>query len=431
MNKLFSKLLLLLSLIILTVSSVCYADEVVAISETYAEAEVSSSEETTEDDIYSGDLYLFDNNIVMDKLVDGNVFIIGNKVNITGKINGNLFVLANELQFNESVVSYSIYACANTIYYNGGCHYGDLYVASNSFESTYDSFVARDLKLVSSNTILKSAIGRDADLISNYIDLGKDEDIPVIYNNLRYSAVKEIEIPEGVITEDGSVEYIKRNSIDNSIGDILIGFATSIVTVLAIYIILSKLTPNFLEKLTSDKLSFVKLLKLFGIGFATLVVTIILFTLLFITIVGIKFAFILALMFAILCLISVPVLSIKLANILKPVLKIEKVSMYYLILILVSIILYGLGIIPLIGGLLGLVIKITAIGSLVSCFIPHKELTEEEKTAIEEAKKQAKEMKKNKKQEKLETKNEKKTKKSFSNKQKESSTKKTKKENKE
>ena len=413
MNKLFSKLLLLLPLIILTISSVCYANEIVAISETDVESAVSSNEGTTEDNIYSGDLYLFDNNIVMDKLVDGNVFIIGNKVNITGKINGNLFVLANELQFNESVVSYSIFACANTIYYNGGCHYGDLYVAANSFESTYDSFVARDLKLVSSNTILRSAIGRDADLISDYIDLiGEDpDDIPIIYNNLRYSSIKEIEIPEGVITKDGSVEYIKRNSIDNSIGDILIGFATSIVTVLAIYIILSKLTPNFLQKVSSDKLSFVKLLKLFGIGFATLVVTIILFTLLFITIVGIKFAFILALMFAILCLISVPVLSIKIANILKPVLKIEKVSMYYLILILVSIILYGLGIIPLVGGLLGLVIKITAIGSLVTRFIPHKELTEEEKTAIEEAKKQAKEMKKNKKQEKIETKNEKKTKK--------------------
>ena len=49
-----------------------------------------------------------------------------------------------------------------------------------------------------------------------------------------------------------------------------------------------------------------------------------------------------------------------------------------------------------------------AIGLLIYIHMPHKELTEEEKAAIEEAKKQAKEEREKRKQEKLEAKSAKK-----------------------
>ena len=412
MLKKFSKILLASLLIVLTISSfsVCYADidgektksvteEAVTTSETEETTDAATTSES-EEEIYEGDLYLFDNNIVMDKLVDGNVFLFGSNVEVTGQVNGNLFVFANKVSFNESYVRYSIFACANSVYYNGACN--DLYVSTTDLEMTYDSYVVRDLKALSASSVIKAAVGRDVDLIGTNVNFGEGENIPIIYGDLRYSAIKELEIPEGVITESGSVTYtspyaINSENIVATIIDIAIGFLTAIVTVLAIYIIMKKSAPNFLEKLSVNKLSALKLLKAFGIGLLASIVVLIFFVLLLVTTVGINLAFILALLFIILCIIAVPVLSIKITNALKPTLKIEKTSMFYLILILVSIILYGIGLIPFVGTLLGLVIKLIAIGLLVDIYLPHKELTDEEK----ESKIQAKEKRK---QEKLEAK---------------------------
>ena len=177
--------------------SVCFADNAGDHAKTMTISENAGDNvkatETTENtvneeepEIYNGDLYLFDNNIVMDKLVDGNVFVFGNNVEVTGQVNGNLFVFANKLTFNNCYVRYSIFACANSVNYNGACN--DLYVASSTLEMTYDSYVVRDVKAVSSDVIFKAAVGRDVDLSCGKVDFGEGENIPVIYGSLRYSA---------------------------------------------------------------------------------------------------------------------------------------------------------------------------------------------------------------------------------------------------
>lgn len=412
MLKKFSKFLLALLLIIATLSSIslCFATDAVTISETTENTDAVATSET-EEEIHSGDLYLFDNNVVMDKLVDGNVFIFGSNVEVTGQVNGDLFVFANNVNFNKSYVRYAIYACATSVKYDGACN--DLYVATTDLEMTYDSYVVRDLKALSKTNIIKAAVGRDVDLIGDTVNFGKGEDAAVIYGNLRYSLPEEIEIPEGVITESGNVTYtksplttddFKSASTLSTITDIIVRFGTAIVTTLAIFIIISKLSPSFIEKISEDKFSFVKILKTFGIGLLSLLVILIFFILLAGTSVGAKLAIILLLLYIIVWLISVPALCIRITNLLKPVLKIEKTSMFYLILVLVCIILYGVGIIPVVGGLLGFIITMIAIGSLIDVYLPHKELTDEEKAIIEEAKKEAKENKEKRKQEKLEAK---------------------------
>ena len=376
MSKKISKLLLTLLLIIVTISSfsVCFAE---VNGETTKAVTTSENEDTTtaqnttstEDEIYNGDLYLFDNDIVMDKLVDGNVFIFGSNVEVTGQVNGNLFVFANDLKFNECYVRYSIFACAKSVYYNGACN--DLYVASSNLEMTYDSYVVRDVKAVSADVIFKAAVGRDVDLFCSTIDFGETGSTPVVYGNLRYSANSENTIPEGVMVGDGTVTYTKpsesnKNAAENAVG-ILVGFLTCIATVLVIYVLIKKFIPEFSEKLSNEKLSVLKLLKSFGIGLLVAILFAILFIILLMTAVGVKLAFILALLFATICLVSVPTLTIVITNALKPALKIEKASMFCLILVLVSIVLYGVTLIPFIGVALGFIINILSIGLLLTC----------------------------------------------------------------
>lgn len=415
MLKKFSKFLLSLLLIILTISSVsvCYAE--VDGDKTKAVTTAETTEETpTEQEIHNGDLYLFDDDIVINQLVDGNVYVFGSNVEITSEcqINGNLFIFANKVNFNSSYVAASTFICANSVYFNGTC-YNNLYVLANKLDMTYDALVYRDLKVSASNVTLKSAIGRDVDLFCNTVDFGSEEDVPAIYGNLRYSANKEIEIPEGVISGEGSITYTNPSALENtSVTDILIGFATCIITVLVIYAISKKSTSKFAEKLCNKKLSVIGLLKAFGMGLASIIIVTLAFILLLASVVGAKLSIILILLYAIICIVAVPALSIIIANALKPVLKIEKTPMFYLILVLVSVVLYGITLIPFVGGLIGFIIKMIAIGLLIDIYIPHKELTDEEKAVIEEAKKQAKENKEKRKQEKLEAKEAKKKEKS-------------------
>ena len=418
MLKNFSKFLLSALLIILTISSLtfCYATEAVTTSETAETTDAVTTSETEEssttDEIHNGDLYLFDNDIVMDKIVDGNVFIFGGNVEITGQVNGNLFVFANTVNFNESYVVDSTYICANSVYFNGVCN-NNLYVATNKLEMTFNAVVYRDVKAVSSNIICKAAIGRDADLLCNTLDMGEEEDIPLIYGNLRYTSNNEIEIPEGVMAQAGTVTYTKPTNINIettavSVTTLLMGIVTSIVTALVLYFIIRKFTPNFAKKISNQKFSAVQLLKAFVKGLITMIVISILSILLLITVVGANLGVILTLLFATLCFIAVPTLTISITNALRPALKIEKTSMFCLILVLISIVLHGITLIPFVGGILGIVIKLVGIGLLINIYIPHKELSEDEKAA-KKAKKQEKiEAKLAKKQEKLESKDAKK-----------------------
>lgn len=413
--KLFAILFIVLTII--SSFSLCFADEtkneVATTNNATQEPTTAEQAEGTENkDVHNGDLYIFEPNVKMDKLVDGNVYIMGNNVEITGQINGNLFVLANSIKFDNSYVRYTIYACAKDIYYNGACN--DLYAATQKLDMTYDSYVIRDVKAVSNNTIFKAAIGRDVDLQTNSLSLGEEEQVPIIYGNLRYSANQEQEIKDGIV--EGEVTYNANSVKDNSksvgenIKDIAITFLTVIVTALVIYLVLSKLTPNFVNNLANN-ISAGKIAKTCLKGLAIFVAGIVISLVLLITEIGVKLAFIIILGLILIALFTVPLTAIYIANALKPVLKIEKTLLYYVVLALVAVILQGITYIPFVAGIISFIIFIFGYGLLITTVWKNKELSEEEKQEKIAKKEAAKALKKEKKAEKAKLKEEKKSKK--------------------
>lgn len=404
MLKKFSKLLILL-LVVLTICSFssCFATDAVVTSETESQAE----DTTSTDNIHYGDLYLVGNDIVLDKIVYGSVFIIGNTVEVIGQIENDLYVIANTLKIDASVtngglVQGKIYALANSIDFNGACSY--LYTICNNIDMTYYSYVVGNAKIASSKATILSAIGRDLELLCNKANFGEANNIAAIYGNLTYASLNDIEIPEGIVSKDITHKRFISTLHNYSFKNIIVAIISATVTVLALYFILNKFTLCFVEKLNNKKLSAFNLLKAFGIGLATILLTALASLLLLITVVGAKLGIILALVFVVLCFVSVPALSIAIAKALKPVLKIEKTVIFLLILSAVSIALYGLTLIPFAGIILNLIIKVTAIGLIVYNYLPHKELSDEEKAKKAEAKKLKKEEKQKRKQEKLEAK---------------------------
>lgn len=383
--KLFAILLIVLTII--SSFSLCFAEETNETTTDVSTTTEETSEDTSEEEIYEGDLYLFDSNVVMDQLVDGNVYIMGNNITISGQVNGNLFVFGDSIKFDNCYVRYSIYACAMDIYYDGACN--DLYVATQNLEMTYDSYVVRDVKAMSNNTILKAAIGRDVDLQTNSADFGSGEEVPIIYGNLRYSANAEKTFEDGIV--EGDITYTANNNI---IATILL-FVTSVVTVLVIYALLNKFNPKCINKL---KYSPIEILKAFGIGLLTIIIAVAIAILLFFTTIGINLALIILAILVLFKLLAVPTVTVFVTNLLKPVLKIEKSIIYYLVLVLVSVILCALTLIPFyVGTAISAIITVLGYGLIIFNFLPKKEISEEEiqsKLAAKEAKKSLKQEKK-------------------------------------
>ena len=389
------KLLALLLAIVTIISSfsICFADE----ENSSAENDITPiSDDTTttatSDDnnknVYEGDLYLFESNVTMDKLVDGNVYIFGNNVTVTGQVNGNLFVMGNNIKLDQCYIRYSIYALGNSIYYNGACN--DIYALAKKLEFTYDSYVVRDVKAAANSTVFQSAIGRDVDLKTSSVNFGSDDKVPLIYGNLRYSADNEKALADGVV--EGETTYTSNNifasnkSVGENILSIVSAFLLVVVTSLVIYALLNKFNPECIKKLNYSPIS---LLKAFGIGLLTIVAGALIALVLFITSIGAKLGLIVSALLVLLGLLSTPIVAILVTNLLKPVIKAEKAIMYYIVLALVSIILYGLTLIPFVGGLISFIIIALGYGLIVRNFVPEKELTPEE-LAAKEDKKQAK-----------------------------------------
>ena len=82
--------------------------------------------------------------------------------------------------------------------------------------------------------------------------------------------------------------------------------------------------------------------------------------------------------FALIGLFATPLAAIYITNALKPVLKIEKTILYYVVLALVAIILQGITYIPIVGEIISIIVFLLGYGSIVSIVWKSKVVSEEE-----------------------------------------------------
>lgn len=338
---------------------------------------------TEDNNILYEDLYLFDNNVTMDKIVDGNVYIFGDKVKVTGKVNGNLFIFANEITFaspydendtehseeNYSYVTGSIYACANKIEFNAIAR--DIYIACNDFNMSYESYILRDVRIAASNISLRGYITRDAHLYGNSFDFGtkneneEENNSALICGDLHYYATSEISIPEGVVIGETSFTKFDNSDDVKTVGDYLMDLLSAIIYTLVIYLVFIWLAPKFFDN-TSELLK-TSSLPIFGIGTLILIVVpIVAFILLCLSLVSVSFT--LATVYGLLLAISFTVVSGSLTYLLKD--KLGFADKKLLLLLITTIVLWGLKQIPFVGVIFTLAISIFGLGLIIRkvCF---------------------------------------------------------------
>ena len=161
------KIFILCLLLIFTLSSFCLATSKETNVNKNAIQATTTNEKQESVSILNTDVYIANNNVVIENTVNGNVFAYGSSVTIQGEIQGDLFVLSNHLIIeNSAKVSGNIFAYATTIIVSGTV--SDIYAYTSSFSLEKGAIVERDLKLYCNQATLNGKVEKDV-----YIATGK------------------------------------------------------------------------------------------------------------------------------------------------------------------------------------------------------------------------------------------------------------------
>lgn len=392
-----TKLIVLLTCIIMFISTFCFATDDIVPGEnarttedgvqTENEAVVTSEENNTQltEEIYSGDLYLFGYDVVMDKLVDGNVFIFGKNVEITGRVNGSLFVFGDKVTFGENTyIVQSIYACANSLTLNGGAN--DLYAAANVIDMNYNAFMIRDLRVLANTFNFQGGVGRDAFVEANNFNFETTSgSSAIVYGNLTYSSNKELELSNEVV--QGEINYSNpqnfehTDSIQEIILNKIINLLTTILFTAVVFLLIAWLAPKFVE-VSKDYIG-KKALTSFGIGILAFILAIFVSFALLFSYIGVPLAFAIFGVFTLMMAISFTITTTCITFKAKEKFNFSKKYLTIITLVVVTIILWVLEQIPYIGIIISIIVNMFGLGTLLSyLFIKNKK-----ETTVKETKK--------------------------------------------
>ena len=342
--------------------------------ETNGEQDITTTE-NEEPEIYNDNLYLFNDNVVMNQLVDGNVYIVGQNVEITGKVNGSLFVIADKVTFSkDSYIMQSIYVCANELYLNGAAN--DLYAIANKVDMSYDSFMLRDLYVVADSFNFNGGAGRNAFVSAKDFNFVNTEgSAAIVYGNLTYTSSNELTLSNNLV--QGEIKYSKyenafgEKSVQDIILDYIVDFLKVLLYTVAVFLLALWLAPKFVEKSSSfiGKKSAMAL----GVGIISCVVAIIVSICLLFSVIAIPLGFAIFVLFMLMLSIAFAVTTICITNKVKEKFKFNNKYSTALTLILVTLILWALEQIPYVGFVVSIIVSLIGFGiTLLYLFTKNK-----------------------------------------------------------
>ena len=340
----------------------------------------------TEENFKQHDVYLTGDDITIDYVVDGNLFVMANNVTINSQIGGDAFIFANTVTVGEQGYIFSnLFTVATTVNVQGVVY--DLYSLADTTNIT--GYVYRDIKVSSNNLNIFGTIGRNAFVNSNNIAFSQTADVTeesttvatqgMINGNFEYTAKNEMTIPDGVVT--GEVKYTQANTGNNNgIQSYLISLGTILATVILVWLVSLWLTPKFAKN--TDLINKKSILPQIGLGILTPIVLVIVSIIL--VLIGITAPFgllVLGLTFLLIA-ISTSVFIIAINNMICNKLKIQKTIGILGMLIVTAAVLWLIGLIPYVGGIVGIIAMIIGLGIIVYSLVKKDKKQEEKQQEV-------------------------------------------------
>lgn len=239
------KILVLCFICFLCFSSVCMASDNSNLPQART-TDVSSNMVS----VLNTDVYIAEDNAIIENTVNGNAFAYGKNVIIKGTIHGDLLVTGNTVTIEDTaVISGNVFVAAGTIYFNGKAT--DVYAIGQNFVLDKSASITRDIRLYVAQLTLKGSIGRNAYVAAGNIVV-EENSSDLIQGNLEYSASKDLNVPREAVR--GEIKFTQMAVEQPNMAQIISGYITSFVNVLvyaiAVVLIITFLTTKFIDKAT-------------------------------------------------------------------------------------------------------------------------------------------------------------------------------------
>ncbi len=317
------------------------------------------------------DVYLFDEKIVYNESVNGNVYAMGKNVEVNSSIiSGNLFVCGDNVIINADI-SGSLFICANKVTIKSGAN--DAYIAADTVRFEDNSYIYRDVRVAASDVEVKGYIYRNLYSGADNISIASNGVAGVagtIYydGNLNVSDKSKI---GNIVKIETPIKEKETSVFDESIIDIL----SKVVSALVIIGILTLITRN--KEVVKKNENYV-IDALVGLALMFLVPVIAIACM--ITIIGIPVGLLLIMVYIMLLFVSIYVAALKIA---KVIMRGNSNVIKYIVAIIIYVTFECIGMIPVAGGILKLIIIAYGFKTIMSLAF-QKTATKEDKEKKED-----------------------------------------------
>lgn len=353
------------------------AEQVDVIAEEPA-ADASSDAGVTESEvkITEDDIYKMEENVVVEGLVDGNVYVIGETVTIKDAvIYGNLYAMAGKIEVTNASIGGSVYVMADDIVFSGTTN--DVYALGKNVECDLDAYIWRNLKVGAENLNVNCEIGKNLYAAVEELEVG---DRTVVGGIMEYSSNKEGNISEGA--QIGEVKFNqKAQKVVEETSPNVAEYALNAVSVILKTAIISVVLIIWVSKFKMIKRTgnvATDLLKSMCKGAGVFVLFPVISLSLMLTILGMALGFSVLAIYAILLYSATTVMALEIAyRILAKKNEGEiKNGKIIGLSIVVALVIWAIGLIPLIGGCVKFILILMGLGVL--CDIMFQKAKKEE-----------------------------------------------------
>lgn len=366
MLKRNSKLITFLAIIMLFLTTTfTFAENEItttSVEDTNTSTEQNAVAENTADTVQK-DVYIFEDNINIDYIVEGNLFIFGSNVTVNEYVEGDVFAIGKNVTLNSEVISGNVFALGEALTVNSQLY--DLYAAGNTITIGQNARIYRDAHIAASKINMFGAVVRNADFAFENISFGSGETKGIIYGNL----TAETDVDKSVLSDSvyGTLTVNPSTSNDSYVDDsldvksVVESAVMAIASAIILYFIFKKLMPEFTEKLNEEVVS-KKALGNFGIGLISLIAIPVASIILMILILTLPLAFLLLAAYIITLALANVIITIAIAKYFMKKFDISSILKELGIIALVSLALILIGYVPFLGGIVGFVKVMLALG---------------------------------------------------------------------
>ena len=306
--------------------------------------------------VVNGNLYCTSQDVIITGVVNGNVYCAAQSIKVLGRIDGDLTAVSSNIEVS-GIINGSIVATASSLKTTSTAKIRQDILASAS-SMTIDGIIARDVNVSAGNAKLGATIGRN--LTGSFGKLTLTDDA-FIKGNLDYKSSNDV-VRENNTKIEGKINKtnVASGSVAGGILTVVLGFLGFMLSLLIVSILTVIVFPNYYEKTYKEIET--KAGSTIGWGFFNLLVVPFAITLIFITIIGIPLAGLIAVAWVLSLMLSGPVFAYYVGK------RISKKSSPLKTMFVGSIVVLALYAVPVINILVGFVVGVVGSGAVLNVF---------------------------------------------------------------